>query len=171
MGCGKWGNYVCRDCEVGMWEEEQICPVCRRDSRYGLRHKYCNKPGTMEGLICWWAYDGITRKLITQSKYNFYFDYLREFSITNFQFTNRPEFHFFNNFLESRPTVVPIPLHPKRQRERGFNQAEVIARNLVKTCDLRLVNLLIRTRDTGRQAERSREERLKAMDGAFSITP
>src|SRR3990172_2608564 len=50
INCGRWGRYVCEKCEVGLWEEEQICPRCCRRSRYGLRHKYCKR--VMEGLTC-----------------------------------------------------------------------------------------------------------------------
>ena len=169
VGCGKWGGYVCRDCDVGIWEEEQICPVCRRASRYGLRHKYCNKPLTMEGLTCLWAYEGIAKKLIKQAKYKYYYDYLNELMG---EVGGREELFYLNKFLDSKPIVVPVPLHPKRQRERGFNQAEVIALSLASRHKLSLnSHLLQRVRDTGRQVERSREERLKAMSDAFKINP
>jgi ComF family protein len=150
---------------VGMWEEEQICPVCRRASRYGLRHKYCSKPWTMEGLTCLWAYEGITRKLVTKSKYKGYFDYLREFTMHNEQFINGPEMAYFWEFLKQRPVLVPVPLHPVREKKRGFNQAEIIARIVGKEWGLDISNLLVRTKDTGR------EERLKEMEGAFKTSP
>ena len=166
VGCGKWGGYVCRDCEVGIWEEEQICPVCRWASRYGLRHKYCQKPWTMEGLTCLWAYEGIAKKLIKQAKYRYYYDYLSEL-IEGIGV--RDEWFYLYKFLESGPIVVQIPLYSKRQRERGFNQAEKIAMLVARSWMLEVKNLLIRVRDTGRQVERSREERLKAMSDAFKI--
>lgn len=182
INCGRWGSYVCEGCEVGLWEEQQICPVCRRASRYGLRHSYCRRAYSLDGLICLWAYEGIARKLITQAKYKFFYDYLREFSITNFsvragsgsagQFSNRPELSYFLKFLETRPVVVPVPLHPKRERERGFNQADLIARSFAArhklSCDS---HLLQRSKDTGHQTLRNREERLKAVEGAFALAP
>src|SRR3989304_8658819 len=78
VGCGKMGGYVCEKCDVGLWEEEQICPTCGRASRYGLRHQYCKEAWSMEGLTCFWAYEGIAQKLIKQAKYKFYYDYLGE---------------------------------------------------------------------------------------------
>jgi ComF family protein len=123
----------------------------------------------MEGLTCLWAYEGIAKKLIKQAKYKYYYDYLNELMG---EVGGREELFYLNKFLDSKPIVVPVPLHPKRQRERGFNQAEVIALSLASRHKLSLnSHLLQRVRDTGRQVERSREERLKAMSDAFKINP
>ena len=68
--------------------------------------------------------------------------------------------------------VLPIPLHPVRQRERTFNQAEVLAealaRELVLPCRS---NLLLRTQPTRPQAELTREERARNVRGAFALNP
>jgi competence protein ComFC len=166
VGCGKVGGYVCRDCEVGMWEEEQICPVCTRASRYGLRHRYCRESGSIEGLICFWAYEGIAQKLIKQAKYRFYYDYLGELLAG---IGTRPELEYFYSFLKEGPLVVPVPLWPKREKERGFNQAEVIAKMVGKQWGLNTGNLLVRVKDTGHQTGRSRRERLEAVKDAFKL--
>jgi len=171
VGCGKWGGYVCQECEVGMWEEEQICPGCCRNSRYGLRHEYCKNKGYLDGVICLWAYEGITRKLIKDSKYKYYFDYLQELLVNSCQLSVRPEFHYLEEFIKQRPTVVPVPLHPKRERNRGFNQAEVIGRLMSRNWKLEMSNLLNRVKDTKQQVGRSREERLESMEGAFKTSP
>jgi len=169
VNCGAWGKYVCEKCEVGLWEEEQICPTCRQASRYGLRHSYCRQPWGMEGLTCLWAYEGIARKLIKQAKYKLYYDYLSEL-LSSLSLSLRAEYSFFRRFLEEKPVVVPVPLWPKREKERGFNQAEVIARLFASRNSLLLNrNLLLRVKDTGRQVGRTREERLKAMEGAFQF--
>jgi competence protein ComFC len=168
VGCGKEGGYVCEECEVGMWEEEQICPACARPSRYGLRHTYC-KDKTMEGLVCMWAYEGIARKLITKAKYNYYFDYLKDDTLQNWQVAHRPELTYFYRFLELKPVIVSVPLYAKREKERGFNQAEIISLSLSKSLSLPMEKLLVRRRDTGRQVGRTREQRLKVMEGVFAV--
>lgn len=150
-----------------MWEEEQICPSCCRNSRYGLRHQYCR--GDLEGLTCLWAYEGITRKLISQSKYRFYFDYLRQFTISKFQFTNNLQFGQFSNFLNTKPVVVPVPLHARRERERGFNQAGIISKLVARGWGLGTSDLLVRVKDTEQQVGKKREDRLGAMIGAFEL--
>lgn len=170
VNCGAYGKYVCEKCEVGLWEEEQICPVCRRNSRYGLRHTYCHKPWSMEGLTCLWAYEGVARKIIKISKYKYYFDILRELtSLSVNQLHSEVIFEYFRQFIESDPVVVPVPLWPKREKERGFNQAEVIAKIVSRHWAIGTSNLLLRVKDTGRQVGRTRAERLEAMNNAFKL--
>lgn len=160
---------MCRDCEVGLWEEEQICPGCGRNSRYGLGHKYCR--GDLEGLTCLWAYEGVAQKIIRLAKYKHYFDFLSELTVDSYQLTVRDELFQFRKFLETGPVVVPVPLHAKRERERGFNQAKIIGHLASNIWHLNLENLLIRIRDTGQQVGRTREERLKNMANAFALSP
>ena len=64
--------------------------------------------------------------------------------------------------------LVPVPLHPVRLRERGFNQAEQLCRNLSRVTGLKLENRAVkRTRVTQTQTLLSRGERLANMRGAF----
>lgn len=65
--------------------------------------------------------------------------------------------------------VVPVPLHPERRRERGYNQAELIARPLAKRLHLRLdANLLVRTKPRPTQLVLSRSEHWKSVRGAYA---
>ena len=68
-----------------------------------------------------------------------------------------------------RPDViVPVPLHPRRLRERGFNQASLMARAVSKrTPGVPVQALLKRSLDTQRQTELSRSERRRNLRGAF----
>jgi competence protein ComFC len=169
IGCGKFGGYVCDECQVGIWEEDQICPVCTRNSRYGLRHKYCQKPYYLDGVSCFWAYEALARKLIIKAKFNYYFDYLSELIVNSSELLVRPEYTELAWFISQNPTTVPIPLHPKRLRERGFNQAEIIARHLSKIFGLPMAPMLQRTKNTDHQVGKSRSERLKNLEDAFQL--
>ena len=178
VGCGEWGllaqtgRYVCEKCEVGLWEEEQICPVCARGSRYGLRHGYCKRPWSMEGVTALWAYEGMARKIIASAKYKFHWDFLRELtSLSVAQLLSRVELAYFGEFLASKPVIVPVPLYPKRERERGFNQSEIISLSLSRIWGLEMKEMLTRIRDTGQQVGKTRESRLKNVEGVFHITP
>ena len=65
--------------------------------------------------------------------------------------------------------VVPVPLHPERRRERGYNQAELIARPLAKRLRLRLESqLLVRTKPRPAQLVLSRTEHWKSVRGAYA---
>lgn len=63
--------------------------------------------------------------------------------------------------------LVPVPLHPRRQRERGFNQAELLAGRVKGSCGLPVRRLLRRIRPTAPQAGFDREERMRNLQGAF----
>jgi ComF family protein len=66
--------------------------------------------------------------------------------------------------------IVPVPLHPRRLRERGFNQALLIAQVLSKNFRVPLSrNNLRRIRWTEPQINLSGEERIKNVRGAFSV--
>lgn len=66
--------------------------------------------------------------------------------------------------------VVPVPLHPDRQRERGYNQAELIARPLARHLRLKLgPYLLVRTKPRPPQLLLSRRQRWESVRGAYEI--
>lgn len=170
LNCGRIGSYLCLNCEIGLWEEQQICPICRRLSRYGLPHATCSSKNSLDGLTCLWAYEGVARKIITRAKYNFYFDVLSELFSRGQGILDRPEYTYFQRFFETKPVVVPVPLHPNRLKYRGFNQAEVIAKLAAKMWNLKAKNLLLRTVDTAHQVGKIRTDRLASMTGAFRAT-
>ena len=90
-------------------------------------------------------------------------DFLREEIATEHTYSPRPVL------------LVPIPLHPARKRERGFNQIEVVLDRLpVSLCDGTIATLapkiLARTKATQQQARLAREARLKNVRGAFEVS-
>lgn len=67
-------------------------------------------------------------------------------------------------------TLVPVPLHWRRQQWRTFNQSQEIARTLAKERDLPFAPVLKRIRHTSQQTLLDRSERLKNLRGAFRLT-
>jgi ComF family protein len=68
--------------------------------------------------------------------------------------------------------VVPVPLHPSRLAERGFNQSHEIARIVSRALDLRLAGPgLRRIRATPPQVGLSRQQRAGNLSGAFLADP
>lgn len=65
--------------------------------------------------------------------------------------------------------IVPVPLHPARKRERGFNQAELLALVLHRLSGLPLMDALQRTRYTTTQTQFDRSERMENLRGAFRL--
>lgn len=76
---------------------------------------------------------------------------------------------FWKSDAPSFDLVVPIPLHVKRKKWRGFNQAEIIAEDLAQKFKVRLGNQLVRNRETKTQVGLSKDERKKNINGAFSL--
>lgn len=71
--------------------------------------------------------------------------------------------------LNDQPLLVPVPLHSGRQRERGYNQSEVLARSIsINHPGLRVCTALVRTRSTRQQARLTPDERRQNVIGAFS---
>ncbi len=67
--------------------------------------------------------------------------------------------------------VVPVPLHPRRRRERGFNQAALLTRDLSRLIAVPwLESILVRTRNTAPQVGLSDSERLQNVRQAFHCT-
>ncbi len=74
-----------------------------------------------------------------------------------------------------RLAVVPVPLHRRKQGQRGFNQAEMIARaalkNLARPERFELcTGILLRRRETGSQIGLTRHQRRVNMRGAFAVS-
>jgi len=68
--------------------------------------------------------------------------------------------------------VVPVPLHRDRHRERGYNQAELIARAVAKRMHLPLdSSLLVRIKPRPSQLVLSRTEHWKSVRGAYATRP
>jgi competence protein ComFC len=78
---------------------------------------------------------------------------------------------FGEKFPAGRSVIVPIPLHPKKERERGFNQAFLIAGAVGQRFGLPVeAGNLQRTKNTAAQAELTdREARATNMSGAFAL--
>jgi len=64
--------------------------------------------------------------------------------------------------------LVPIPLAPKRLRERGYNQSEALARALSRLWRIPVVDVLVRSRETATQTALTPETRLANVAGAFT---
>jgi ComF family protein len=77
------------------------------------------------------------------------------------------------NFSTKKIILIPVPLHPARSRERGFNQIELVLKALPpEFCDGTLATFipsaLVRNQETKQQTHLSRQERLNNVAGAFA---
>ena len=74
-------------------------------------------------------------------------------------------------FFEGMDVVVPVPLHKNKERERGYNQSELIARGVARACGLPLdTHSLVRVIDNQTQTRLSKEERLENTRDIFALS-
>ena len=66
--------------------------------------------------------------------------------------------------------IIPVPLHSKKMKIRGYNQSEMIARGLSQTLNLPLsTRALVRNESTETQTRKSRFQRFENMEGKFTV--
>ncbi|KAA5537000.1 ComF family protein [Taibaiella lutea] len=66
--------------------------------------------------------------------------------------------------------IIAIPLHKRKERQRGFNQAEIFAESIAKELNISLLkNSVIRTKFTHSQTTKNRLERIENVSGIFSV--
>lgn len=128
----------------------------------------CRKYTVVHTFLSPFSYqDEIVRELVHNLKYYRLKDIARELGRMLDRYLK-----YFEIVLPESCVIVPVPLHPKRKRVRGFNQAELIAQgflSLLSGRDFKIENdLLKRVRKTRPQVELSGEERRKNVQGIFA---
>ena len=68
-------------------------------------------------------------------------------------------------------TLVPLPMHPKKRRERGFDQAQVLAAAIAETTGIKYSAILERVKDTPPQSGLHPRQRVDNISGAFRVKP
>ena len=75
-----------------------------------------------------------------------------------------------HELLEGDVVLVPVPLHPRKRRERGFNQSELVAAEIASRTGRPLApRALVRRKDTAPQSDLSAAERRRNVAGAFAV--
>lgn len=165
VDCGKAGDFVCYDCATKIEIIKTLtCPVCGKISKFGQICPRCRvRQGlVLEGLFCSAHYDvGPTKEMIHHFKYSGF----TEIGI----FLAEMIYQSLRHNLPNGPIViVPVPLHKNREGKRGFNQSELIARELSKMLDIPGGCAIIRTKDTISQVNLDKKLRINNLVGAFA---
>lgn len=163
IGCGRIGNYICDSC-LSKVEiiENPICPECERQAIGGKTHPGCLRRLGLDGLIVVCRYKGIVRSAIQKIKYKWSYDIsnvLVDLLVQNLWRFNFPQ----------EAVLVPIPLHIKRKRWRGFNQAEILARELTNRFGQVNLDLVERVFENKPQVGLSKKERKQNVRGIFVL--
>lgn len=167
LGCGKLGAYICIKCADHLkYIQKDICVYCKRPSLYGLTHPLCKKRHGLDGCISFFYYNNLLKKVIKNIKYRHAVCIWSEFYKLI-----KPDLLYRTKFFTSvtpLSTLSPIPLHKDRLKERGFNQAELIAHFLETFLNISVHNYLKRSRYTNSQAQlQATDQRKKNIKNAF----
>jgi ComF family protein len=66
--------------------------------------------------------------------------------------------------------IVPVPLHRSKERQRGFNQSKLLAKNIAEHLNLKMLDALKRVKNTKQQAQcKNNEQRIKNVEDCFKI--
>lgn len=152
VGCKKVGSVICFDCRKTIPKRLFYASVSRGEERtslsfsgvYGYRNTVISK--------------GMSRGKYAHSSKPFIL--LTEYALPEFQ-------EFFKNI--SNAVIVPVPLHPVREHERGFNQSQVICNVLENNLGIKTCSLLTRIRNTPQQARLKKRERQSNLVNAFEL--
>ncbi len=187
LGCGGFGNYVCRRCLRAISIKKNFeCIGCKRSTPFGQTCYLCAKINSVDQLLIVADYKNLlVEKILKFLKYKFISDLERPLSILMKKYlkwlTLDKKFNVFeaNNPQAQRaeqssydgPLLIPVPLHSRRLNWRGFNQSELFVKELADTFQMEMANDAIeRTGNAVPQADiKKREERLKNLNGIFRI--
>jgi ComF family protein len=163
VGCGKVGGFLCPEC-LGKLPTllPPFCPKCGRPQASGIVCPDCRQRQTkIDGIRSPFRFDEVIRKAIHQLKYR------------NLKAISPCLAELLADYLRANPlpgdALVCVPLHPRRLRERGYNQSDLLARELGKRIDLPVIeNCLIRVKQAQPQVRAGDvEERRRNVADAF----
>ncbi len=169
LGCGVEGNYLCLPCQEKIRFPPQRCVVCGKPSFLGRVHQECRRKKIfLKGLLVAADYQNQSiQNLIWNFKYN------SVSPLGEILATLLTDFFISLDLLDFFATsaVIPVPLHKRRLRERGFNQAQVLAQKFAHKTGLEFLEVLRKEKNTKDQIELSREERLRNVQDSFASLP
>jgi ComF family protein len=155
--CKKKINYIqepmCKKCgKMLMCEEQEYCYDCSRREHLFIR-----------GLALW-NYDKDVKKSIYRFKYNNKREYAKVYA-------KEIMLHHGTQIKNWKVDgIIPIPLHKSKMKSRGFNQAEVFARELAELLSVPCYNkYILRTKKTLPQKTLNDKQRIKNLKNAFKV--
>jgi len=170
LGCLWLGAYICPSCQKKLtYVEKESCFFCKKPSPFGLTHISCQKKYYPDGVMAIFYYNHLFKKIIKATKYQFATEVLKELS----QIVNSQRIEKLSFLADLKNAVFQaIPLHPKKEKQRGFNQAKILISFFQKFLPFTEVDYLIRQKETRSQAEiKDTKKRYLNIKGAFSINP
>jgi len=161
VGCGSAGAWWCDHCDA---QVKQIatprCSGCGKLTAKGQYCPRCRRKTVLTGLIAGAYYQPPFNRAVQALKYRHAWAVAPRLVVYLLPPSAQAG-------LSATVLVVPVPLHAARQRQRGHNQAEVLARLVVKATGWQITTDLERTKHTTSQTGLTRAQRQTNVRDAF----
>jgi ComF family protein len=173
VSCGCYDYWLCHDCtENILLKKEQTCPLCKKSITPNGETCFACRPHTpLDGILVASFYRKDKEKTII-AKLVHYYKYRFVLGLKN-PLGKILKKSLLESTLPLPDVIIPVPLHIRRLRWRGFNQSELLAhylgKNILPNLEIPVLgNILIRNRYTKPQMHiRNRQERLTNLKDAF----
>ena len=161
-GCRRRGTWLCDACDAALPRFRP--PWCARcGAPRGLVPCRCEHlPASLSAVRSAGPYDGWLREAIQSFKYHG--ETARAGHLSELLVPLVVD-------LEPFDYLCPVPLHPRRERRRGYNHARLLAEGVARTHGLRVQEVAIRVRETDQQARLGASARQANVQGAFAVAP
>jgi len=168
LGCKREGVWLCNECQSAIRPLPLfLCPGCGRMSPGGTTHLRCANATPLSALISPYHYASpVIRGLIKDYKYHGAHDI--EKIITGLTISGVDK---LRTLFPPGARVTAMPLHPSRERARGFNQAATIAAAVSRALQIETFASLKRKKRTEEQARLTPAERRENCRRAFTSAP
>lgn len=179
LGCGREDVWLCAPCFQKLKvKDEQYCLACKKENKLGEFCSECRRDYFLDGCLIAGDYeDELLAGLIKNFKYRFIKNFGVELGRFLFLFTRQLESQAVDlswqvkrrDFLfELKDNLVAaVPLSGKRERWRGFNQAEILKRELIGSETGDAAGELVRIKHTKPQAKLGEVERRENVKNCF----
>ena len=148
---------ICDKCGCGVSEHAFVCDRCKPSK--GEKGKW--NFSRARSVFC---YRDCVTELVMRLKYN------AEGDVAKFIAPFLEELCIKHNMQAD--VIIPVPLASKREKQRGYNQAKLIANELSKILQVPVLdNILVRVKHTEAQKKMTPKEREENLRGAFEIKP
>lgn len=167
--CGAEGDYLCLACQTKIEPPITRCLACGKNSPAGRVHAECKNSRThLAGLLVAADYrETSIQRLIWHMKYNSVHTAATALSRILADYLVKAD--LLDYFAGA--AVIPVPLHSRRQKERGYNQAALLAENLARALGLDYRPILKKIRPTKSQTDLSRVARMENVRDSFAASP
>jgi len=157
---------ICDECWNKIHKEKHFfCPTC--NTPIDQNFEYCHQ----NNILGYSHVLNFSDKEIKQLVYYFKYQGITTLKERLAKFMLIPLLEYKQIFLKEKWILIPIPLHKLKERKRGFNQTNLLAKEIIKYFPLELNNkILIRTKNNPPQAQlKTRQQRFKNSENIFDI--